>query len=375
MNTLQKESNQNKMGSKIDFLFRTTLCNWYTTHRRTLPWRQTKDPYAIWVSEVMLQQTQVNTVIPYYTAFLKYFPTVKTLAASDLQDVLKVWEGLGYYARARNLYRAANKVAQQYDGAVPDDWKRFRALSGVGDYIAAAVLSMAFNQPYAVVDGNVKRVLARLFTMPQMINKSTYQTLFQTKADELIDTGQPGIFNQAMMELGAIICTPRHPDCTHCPLSFSCKAFTLEKVSCYPKREKKKKRPLYHIAIGVVRKNDCVLITRRKPDGLLGGLWEFPGGKINSEESSVEALKRELTEETSLTVNNLTFLTRIKHAYTHFKIEADVLLCDYAHGKVRLNGPVDYRWIVLSEIDNYPFPKANHKFIPLLRQHLEGEKR
>lgn len=362
------------MSPKINASFGAAIRNWYITHRRTLPWRQTKDPYAIWVSEVMLQQTQVNTVIPYYIAFMEGFPTVKTLAASDLQNVLKIWEGLGYYARARNLHRAANKVTQQYDGTVPGDWNRFRALSGVGDYIAAAVLSIAFNQPYAVVDGNVKRVLARLFTMPQMINKSTYHALFQAKADELIDTGQPGLFNQAMMELGAIICTPRHPDCTHCPIVFCCKAFTLEKVNRYPKREKKKNVPVYHIVIGVVRKNDRILITRRKPDGLLGGLWEFPGGKINSKETSAKALKREIAEETSLIIKNLDFLTRIKHAYTHFKIEADVFLCDHEHGKVRLNGPVDYRWIVPSEIENYPFPKANHKFIPLLKQPLEAKK-
>jgi A/G-specific adenine glycosylase len=361
------------MSPKINASFGAAICNWYVTHCRTLPWRQTTDPYAIWVSEVMLQQTQVNTVIPYYTAFMEVFPTVKTLAASDLQNVLKIWEGLGYYARAHNLHRAANKVTQQYDGIVPGDWNRFRALSGVGDYIAAAVLSIAFNKPYAVVDGNVKRVLARLFTMPQMINKSAYHALFKAKADELVDTGQPGIFNQAMMELGAIICTPRHPDCTHCPIVFYCKAFALEKVNRYPKREKKKNIPLYHIVIGVVRKNGRILITRRKPDGLLGGLWEFPGGKINSKETSAKALKREIAEETSLIIKNLDFLTRIKHAYTHFKIEADVFLCDYERGKVRLNGPVDYRWIVPSEIENYPFPKANHKFIPLLKQPLEAK--
>ena len=351
--------------------FRASLLNWYLHNRRNLPWRQSKDPYAVWVSEVMLQQTQVKTVIAYYTTFLDRFPNIKKLAASDLQDVLKVWEGLGYYARARNLHRSAIEITKRHDGIIPKDWKQFRSLPGIGEYIAAAVLSIAFDQPFAVVDGNVKRVLARIFKMPQSINKSACNKVFQTKADTLIDKQQPGTFNQAMMELGAMICTSHHPECRHCPVSLHCGAFASEKVTAYPKREKKNRPPLHHIAIGVVQKNNRILITRRKKEGLLGGLWEFPGGKIKPDETSAVALEREIKEETALDVNNLTFLTRVKHAYTHFKIEADVFLCNYRKGNVRLKGPIDYRWIEPFEIKNYPFPKANHKFIPLLLQRLE----
>ena len=355
-------------------VFRTSLTNWYHTHYRNLPWRQSKNPYAVWISEVMLQQTQVKTVIAYYATFLNCFPNLKVLAKSDLQDVLKVWEGLGYYARARNLHRAAIEINRRYDGIIPNDWKQFRSLPGVGEYIAAAVLSIAFGRPYAVVDGNVKRVLARIFKMPQFINKSAFNKVFQTKADALIDRKQPGNFNQAMMELGAMICTPHHPNCHHCPVSLHCSVFASQKVTDYPKRGKKNTPPLHHIAIGVVRKNNRILITRRKEEGLLGGLWEFPGGKIKPKETSTVALKREIKEEISLNVNNLTFLTRVKHAYTHFKIEADVFLCDHSKGNVQLKGPIDYRWIEPFEIKNYPFPKANHKFIPLLLQRLETEK-
>ncbi|MGD9211567.1 MAG: A/G-specific adenine glycosylase [Desulfobacteraceae bacterium] len=350
-----------------------SLISWYQKHQRDLPWRRSNDPYAIWVSEVMLQQTQVKTVISYYNAFLKNFPSIMDFAAADLQHVLKIWEGLGYYARARNLHRAAIQVSEQSGGKIPNDWHHFRALPGVGDYIAAAVLSIAYNLPFAVVDGNVKRVLARLFVMSQAVNKSSSNKTYQLKASELLDNRKPGEFNQALMELGALICTPRQPNCTLCPLNSICKAFISTRTAEFPKREKKQPTPLYHIAVGVVRKKGRILITRRQPEGLLGGLWEFPGGKIHSDETPTQACKREIFEETSLTINNLSFLTRIRHAYTHFKVKIDIFLCDFAKGSVRLNGPMDYRWITLSEIEKFPFPKANHKFIPLLKQRLEAE--
>ncbi len=347
------------------------LMDWYLKHQRDLPWRRSKDPYAIWISEVMLQQTQVKTVLPYYDLFLSRFPTVDHLAAADLEVVLKCWEGLGYYARARNLHRAAMTVSEKYNGKIPDDWQGFRALPGVGDYIAAAVLSIAYHLPFAVVDGNVKRVLARLDAMTQAVNKSSYHKDYQSKADQLLDTKQPGLFNQALMELGALICTPRQPHCNSCPLKTTCKAFNSGKTAELPKREKRKPVPQHHIAIGVVRNNGRILITRRKPQGLLGGLWEFPGGNIKPDETPTQACQREILEETSLQVHNLAFLTQIRHAYTHFKIKADIFICDLSSGTVHLNGPTDHRWITSSEIKNYPFPKANHKFIPLLQQRLE----
>ncbi len=362
------------MSQKIFRKIRTELHHWYTANCRDLPWRRTTCPYAIWVSEVMLQQTQVNTVIPYYKTFLKRFPDVETLANADTQAVLKVWEGLGYYARARNLHRAAGQVMTSYKGKVPNQWKAFRELSGVGDYIASAVLSIAFNDPHAAVDGNIKRVLARLFTISDPVNHSRCHKKFQSQADKLLDVSRPGLFNQAMMELGALICTPRNPACRQCPLNSVCKAHKSDCVPCYPQRIKKAPTPTYPVAVAVVQKNGQVLITRRKPEGLLGGLWEFPGGKIRPDETPEEACRREVAEETALSVVNLSCLTQIKHAYVHFKIEAEIFLCDYANGTVALNGPVDHRWIYPSEIKNYPFPKANHKFIPLLIQHLEKKK-
>jgi len=347
---------------------RQSLMSWYSANQRDLPWRKTTDPYHIWVSEVMLQQTQVNTVMPYYRRFLQRFTSLERLARSDLQDVLKVWEGLGYYARARNLHRAAGIIINHHHGILPDGWDNFRKLPGVGDYIAAAVLSIAFEKPYAVVDGNVKRVLARLLLEEAPVNKSTSTKIFKEAADRLLSDKDPGIFNQAMMELGAMVCKPQQPLCSACPIQRMCLAYTTGRVGEYPKKLKRSPTPQFNIAVGVVFKNGRVLITRRKPEGLLGGLWEFPGGKIQNNEKAQDACIREIKEETNLSAGVDTRLCRIKHAYTHFKIVMDVFCCSYISGKVKLNGPVDHRWIKLDELDDYPFPKANHKFFPELRQ-------
>jgi A/G-specific adenine glycosylase len=349
--------------------FRKALIGWYQANKRDLPWRHTNDPYRIWVSEVMLQQTQVATVVPYYHRFLKHFEDLKSLARADSQKVLKAWEGLGYYARARNLHRAASLVLKEHRGVVPNRWAEFRKLPGVGDYIAAAVLSLAFEQPYPVVDGNVKRVLARLLVMKEPVNKASSTKKFQEKADQLLEPKQPGTFNQAMMELGATVCKPQQPLCGSCPVQKMCRAYQSAGVLNYPIKLKKQPTPQYRIAVGVVFKNGRVLITRRKPSGLLGGLWEFPGGKIQKDESPEAACSREIKEEVNLTVRVDSHLSRIKHAYTHFKIVMDVFCCSHVSGRVALNGPVDHRWIKLQKLDDFPFPKANHKFFPELKRY------
>ena len=347
---------------------RSKLLIWYKKNQRLLPWRNTDDPYRIWVSEVMLQQTQVTTVLPFYRVFFLEFPNVTSLAQADITGVLKVWEGMGYYARARNLHRAAKTVVEKHHGKIPGDWHDFRKLPGVGDYIASAVLSIAFHKPHAVVDGNVKRVMARLLQIDAPVNQSASYKIFKDASETLLDHQHPGMFNQAIMELGALICKPKHPNCGRCPLQRFCRAYQYHTIDKYPKRIKKPPIPEYHIAVGVVFKNSHVLITRRKPEGLLGGLWEFPGGKVGNGESAEAACVREIREEVNISVEVNSFLTRVKHAYTHFKIYADVFCCNYLTGNVQLNGPIDYLWIKLQDIDRYPFPKANHKFIPLLKR-------
>jgi A/G-specific adenine glycosylase len=347
--------------------FRQQLIGWYLTAKRELPWRNTADPYRIWVSEVMLQQTQVSTVVPYYEKFIQRFENLNRLAQADLHDVLKLWEGLGYYARARNLHRAAGIILNEHHGVIPREWQEFRRLPGVGDYIGAAVLSLAFGKPYPVVDGNVKRVLARLLIIKEPVNTSTAAKSFRKTADTLLDKDHPAAFNQAMMELGAVVCKPRGPQCDRCPVDNRCRAHLAGKVLDYPKKMQKRRPPVYRIAAGVVFNNGRVLITRRKPEGLLGGLWEFPGGKIGNGEKPADACIREIKEEVNLDIVIDAHLAQVNHAYTHFKTVMDVFCSTYVSGQVKLNGPVDYRWINLQDLADYPFPKANHKFFPALK--------
>lgn len=259
---------------------------------------------------------------------------MKELAQSDLNKVLKVWEGMGYYARARNLHTSAKIIISDYNGIIPDEKKIFLTLPGVGEYIASAVLSIAFGHSHAVVDGNVKRVLARLFEIDSPVNQSKNHSVFKQEATRLMGNADSGIFNQAIMELGALICSPRKPDCKPCPINQSCFAFLHNKTDQFPKRIKSKPVPTYKIAVGVVRHNYKMLITRRNPKGLLGGLWEFPGGKLNKGESAQAACIREIYEETGLTVETQAFITQVKHAYTHFKIVMDIFYCRYVSGDV-----------------------------------------
>lgn len=348
-------------------VFRRNLLRWFKKTQRDLPWRCTSDPYAIWVSEVMLQQTQVNTVLSYYRTFMKRFPTVHQLARAKEEAVLKTWEGLGYYARARNLHQAAAMVVDKHSGCVPDEWTELRRLPGIGDYIAAAVLSIAFQQPLAVLDGNVKRVLSRLGCIAIPVNRSTGGGVYQDLAQSLLNHNHPGLHNQAMMELGALVCSPRNPQCKPCPVASACCARHKGAVSQYPVRAAKSRPPLHHVAVGVVLKNGHLLITRRASKGLLGGLWEFPGGRQMTGETAEQACIREIREETGIDIDVIRRMSLVKHAYTHFKIEMTVFLCSHTAGSVVLNGPVDFRWVKPGDLEKYPFPKANLKFMPLLK--------
>lgn len=356
------------MASKPLEPIRKALNNWYLAALRPLPWRSTGDPYAIWVSEVMLQQTQVITVIPYYHRFLERFPDLESLASADQEAVLKLWEGLGYYARARNLHKASAIVLSEFGGKVPETYKAFRSLPGVGEYIAAAVLSIAFGKPYAVVDGNVKRVLARLFLLAAPVNVAASHKVFKEKADLLLDADAPQVFNQAMMELGATVCTPKNPLCGECPVRTFCAALKAGETDGYPKRKETKKVPEHQLAVAVIGKDGKLLITRRQENGLLGGLWEFPGGRLKTRETAEDACIREIRNAVNLEIEVLSHLTRVRHAYTHFRIVVDVFRCEYLAGEVELDGPSDHRWILPAQIGDFPFHGANHKFIPMLQE-------
>jgi len=345
---------------------RESLLSWYAKAGRDLPWRKGCDPYDIWVSEIMLQQTQVKTVIPYYLRWLAQFPTIEQLAKADLQHVLKAWEGLGYYTRARNLHRAAQEVVQHHGGVFPTELEDVLALPGIGRTTAGGILSAAFNQPVAILDGNVKRVLARLVALPVPPAKATNQ-LWQL-SETLLDREHPKDFNQALMDLGATLCTPKHPNCPSCPWIPYCQAYNLGMQSQLPMRETSS--PLPHKAIGVAviwNEQGQILIDRRRPEGLLGGLWEFPGGKIEPGETVEECIKREIQEELGIDIAVGDRLITIDHAYSHFRVTLTVHHCRHLAGVPQPIESDEIRWVTLDEIDQFPFPKANTQIIAALR--------
>jgi A/G-specific adenine glycosylase len=344
----------------------TALAAWYAANRRDLPWRRTTDPYGIWISEVMLQQTRVATALPYYQRFVRRFPDVYSLSRADFQTVLKLWQGLGYYSRARNMHKAAGIIATEHDGKFPDQWEAVRQLPGIGNYIASAVLSIAFDRPHAVVDGNVKRVTARLFQVDSPVNLAASHRLFQHLATRLLDREHPGDHNQAMMELGALVCTPGKPDCSRCPVSTSCRAFINGTVRNHPKRIKKGPLPERHVAAGVVKKNGRILLVQRSASGLLGGLWEFPGGAVGLDRDTESACVKQLKATVNLDVAIESHLATVRHTYTHFKLRLELYLCRWKAGRVFLRGPSGFKWLVPSQVVDLPLHGAMIKALKTL---------
>lgn len=346
---------------------RQALLSWYHQFGRDLPWRRSRDPYAIWVSEIMLQQTQVKTVIPYYDRWLAQFPTLQELAIADQQQVLKAWEGLGYYARARNLHRAAQEIVAQHNGIFPKDLDTVLSLPGIGRTTAGGILSAAFNQPQPILDGNVKRVLTRLMALPVPPPRAI-ATLWQW-SETLLDPEQPRDFNQALMDLGATLCTRHNPDCARCPWKEHCQAYNLGMQTELPMSETR--TPIPHKLIGVaVIWNDQgqILIDRRRQEGLLGGLWEFPGGKVEPGETVAECIVREIQEELGIEVAVGDRLITVDHTYTHFRVTLEVHHCRHLQGQPQPIECDEVRWVTLAEIEQYPFPKANVQIIQALKQ-------
>ena len=343
------------------------ILSWYAHHKRDLPWRNTRKPYYIWVSEVMLQQTQVDTVIPYYRRFLKQFPTIEALAGASLQEVLKAWENMGYYARARHLHAAAQEVVKRRGGKIPNTWDELIRLPGVGAYTASAILSFAFDKSFATVDGNAQRVLCRLYAIQEPIDQSRTQRKICELAAKIIPSEEPAKFNHGIMELGATICKPRSPLCNNCPMGDLCLAFQKGLQEVLPITRKRK--PLPHkemTAAVIVDKRGRLLIVQRPNKGLLGGLWKFPGGERGAGESLQQGLRRHVREELGIGVKVGEAVTSVKHAYTHFRITLHAFQCARRNGRPRAIGCHRLQWVMPEGLDDFPFSRADRKVIEAL---------
>jgi A/G-specific adenine glycosylase len=347
---------------------RRTLRSWYRRHRRDLPWRRTNDPYAILVSEFMLQQTQVATVLPYYARFLKRFPTLESLAGAPDPEVRAAWSGLGYYRRARNLQAAARAVVRDHAGALPADLDALRALPGVGDYTAAALGSMVHGLPRAVVDGNVVRVLTRLTACDESVSRASTRRALQDLADRILDPKEPGDWNQAVMELGARVCTPRSPDCGSCPWSRSCRARAAGNPERHPRKDASTKPVTVERAVGVVRRGDRVLLVHRRDPKLLDGTWEFPGIDLDRTADPRTVLHGHLTGVLRKRLRVGPELARVRHSITHRRITVRAFA---VHVDPLPRTRKDERaWVAAGEIAGYPASsmtlKLMKELVPLL---------
>ncbi len=327
------------------------LLDWYETSKRAMPWRDQPDPYRVWVAEVMLQQTQVKTVIPYFERFIERFPSPSHLAEACLDQVLKYWEGLGYYSRARYLYQAAHRIMTQHEGVLPSDYDALLALPGIGPYTAAAVASIAFFAPYPTIDGNAFRVFARLFACEDDIARPKSRRRFESLAKAYLPTDRPGDFNQAIMELGAVICRPQNPKCSICPLNSTCYAYALGKETVLPVNSKKRVAPLHHLSAMVIESDGSVLL-RRRDEGLLNGFWAFPLFEV----TDAEAVTFALLNTYGVKVDRVRYLGRYQHAFSHQRWDVSVFAGRWCRGFPRESG--EFRWVTKEAFEALPLAIA-----------------
>ena len=341
------------------------LIKWYDNNNYDFPWRNSNNPYETWISEVMLQQTQVKTAIPYFNKWMKRFPTIQDVAKTDIDIILKYWEGLGYYSRAHNIKKSAIIICKEMKGQFPQN-DSLRSLPGIGDYMQGSIMSIAFNKPYSAVDGNVKRVFSRLLC--QNFNSIKEIKKLKKYILQKIHKTRPGCFNQALMDLGREICKPSSPLCNCCPIQNKCMAYSKNLTSAYPKKIIKKKRPSFDVVAGfIVNRKNNFLITKRPNNKMLGGLWELPGGKREKGESLKDSLKREIKEEINIEINVNQKIGMIQHSYSHMNINLHGFICDIKKGKIRKRECDDTKWINMKQIDNFSFPKASHKLFSIIK--------
>ncbi len=328
-----------------DFAIRGALLRWYHANARPLPWRGAKDAYAIWVSEIMLQQTQVATVIPYYVRFLRAFPTVHRLARTSFERVAEQWSGLGYYRRARQLHRAAREVVARFNGKFPDQYQEARTLPGVGHYTACAVLSIAYNRPLPVLDGNVARVVARLNACRGNLHQVAFREQVERQLGCLLARRRPGDFNQALMEMGQTLCLPRTPQCSACPIQKWCKAFQEGNPELYPEPRARRPTERRHLAAAVVLRGNKVALVRGMDEGLLGDLWNFPSAFGESRKQAVANLQRKLAAHSGSGARPGPPAGSVRHTITFRSIQVTL----YPFEPPPSRGA--FRWFSLKELD------------------------
>lgn len=345
------------------------LLAWFDTHRRPLPWRTDRDPYRVWVAEVLLQQTRVAQAIPYFERFVARFPTLNDLARAPEEAVLKAWEGAGYYARARHLHAAACVLVRERGGRWPRTSAEWRQLPGVGPYIAAAVASLAFGSDDLALEANGWRVGARLGLVEVDVRSSAAQRSIRELLERVAPRGKRGPFNEALMELGETVCLPVAPRCPECPWAGSCRARReLPDPGALPRRRPHRRPPTVEAAVVAVHRRGRWLVQRRPPRGLLGGLWELPGGKLEPGETAEAAARRELAEETGLRpVGAVQPIGVVHHTYSHFRIRLHVFRVDRVAGRLRSDPAVPRRWVTDAEFARLPRPKATEKVMARLK--------
>lgn len=341
---------------------RRALLAWFQGSARSLPWRGHPSPYEVWVSEVMLQQTQIATVIPFYKRFLATFPTMESLARAPLERVLEVWSGMGYYRRARNLHAAARKALRDFKGAFPADYRQARSLPGVGDYTARAVLSIAYEQPYAVMDGNVARVVARLEAIPGNPGQPEFRRAVERVLDQWLSRRKPGVFNQALMELGQTICLPRAPQCPACPLGRWCAARRQGRTEAFPASKPRRRTELHHLAAALLKSRGRIGLVRGLDDGLLLDLWNFPAAFGRSCTSATTNLRKKLAELTGGPVKLSPPVAELRHNITFRSIRVHLLPAEISGGLKSLG------WFRIERLPGAAVSQLAHKIARRLKE-------
>ena len=339
------------------------LLAWYHANKRTLPWRGRTSAYAVWVSEIMLQQTRVETVIPYFEKWMRLFPDIQALAQASEHDVLNAWEGLGYYSRARNLHRAAKLVVDQYDGNIPRDLTELRKLPGIGRYTLGAIASIAFGMDVSALDGNIKRVYARFFDIEEPVDVPVGEKILWGLADKYLPKGHAGDYNQALMDLGATICVPKNPRCLICPVMKLCQARQNGTQDERPVMKPKKEVPHYVNAAGVVIERKRVLLAQRPSQGLLASMWEFPNGRVNGDPA--KGLSKALKTEYNLSLRvkrGQDSLGIVQHGYSHFSVTVHVFPCELISRPKGTN----LKWVALKEMENYPMGRIDRQIANII---------